>query len=223
MLRAHDLGIRDVMQHTRTFGAEASRPGPRPPRGMNPDPGTRRERGDDESPKCGQGSPEDPGTCLGASVPRACVAVRDGLHVPQGTEEGPAEAGPPVLLPDAGREGQPRVRRAGRRHPRQHVPPGAGAVAGMAEAVPVHHPVAGDLSGARDAAAVPHGPQPGAAQRPGDPDDRRGTSLDDPAEPQAPVHEQLHRPGRLQQQPPQLPERLLRDHRPAVRRGLHHR
>jgi hypothetical protein len=37
--------------------------------------------------------------------------------------------------------------------------------------------------------------QPGAAQRPGDPDDRRGTALDDPAEPQAPVHEQLHRPA----------------------------
>ena len=29
------------------------------------------------------------------------------------------------------------------------------------------------------------------------------TALDDPAEPQAPVHEQLHRPGRLQQQPAQ--------------------
>ena len=51
---------------------------------------------------------------------------------------------------------------------------------------------------AGDAAAVPHGSQPGAAQRPGDPDDRRGTALDDPAEPQAPVHEQLHRPGRVQ-------------------------
>ena len=48
-------------------------------------------------------------------------------------------------------------------------------------------------------------------------------ALDDPAEPQAPVHEQLHRPGRLQQQPAQLPERLLRHDRPSVRRGLHHR
>jgi propane 2-monooxygenase large subunit len=28
--------------------------------------------------------------------------------------------------------------------------------------------------------------------RPGDPDDRRGPALDDPAKPQAPVHEQLH-------------------------------
>ena len=44
---------------------------------------------------------------------------------------------------------------SGRRHPRQHVPPGTGALAGMAEAVPVHHPAARDLRGAGDAAAVP--------------------------------------------------------------------
>src|SRR5580704_12358180 len=85
----------------------------------------------DESPKRGQGTPEDPGAGLGTDVPRAGVPVRNGLHVPEGPEEGPAEAGAPVLLPDAGREGPPRVRRPGRRHPRQHVPPGAGALAGV--------------------------------------------------------------------------------------------
>src|ERR1035437_10053756 len=58
---------------------------------MPPDPGNPPERGGDESPECRQGSPENPGAVLGASVPRASVAVRDGLHVPQGTEEGPAE------------------------------------------------------------------------------------------------------------------------------------
>ena len=118
--------------------------------------GPREERGDDESPKRGEGPPEDPGAGLGAAVPRAGVAVRNGLHVPEGAEEGPAEAGPAVLLPDAGREGPPGLRRRRRRHPRQHVPPGAGALAGVAEAVPVHHPAAGDLGGAGHAAAVPH-------------------------------------------------------------------
>ena len=177
----------------------------------------------DEPPERGQGPPEDPGALLGTPVPHAGRPLRNRLHVPQGAEEGPAQAGAPLVLPDAGGEGPPGLRRAGRRDPRQHVPPGAGALAGMAEAVPVHHPAAGDLRRPRDAAAVPHGPQPGTAQRPGDPDDRRGTPLDDPAEPQAPVHEQLHRPGRLQLEPAQLPERLLRHHRPPVRGGLHHR
>src|SRR5215469_13440290 len=137
-------------------------------------------RGDNESPERSQGSPEDPGTRLGTAVPRARLAVRHRLHLREGPEEGPAEAGPPFLLPDAGREGQPRVRRAGWRHPRQHVPPGSGALAGVAEAVPVDHPVAGDLRRAGYAAAVQDRPEPGTAQRPGDPDDRRGPALDDP-------------------------------------------
>ena len=157
------------------------------------------------------------------AVSRAVHEVRHRLHLPEGAEEGPAQADPPLVLPDGGGEGQPRLRRRGRRDPRQHVPPGAGALAGMAEAVPVDHPAARDLRGPLDADAVPHGSEPGTAQRPGDPDDRRGPALDDPAEPQAPVHEQLHRPGRLQQQPAELPQRLLRHHRPAVRRGVHHR
>src|SRR5277367_3676005 len=139
----------------------------------------------DEPPKRREGPSEDPGTVLGTPVPPAGLAVRNGLHVPEGTEEGPAQASAPLLLPDAGGEGPPGLRRPGRRDPRQHVPPGAGALAGMAEAVPVHHPAPRDLRRAGDAAAVPHGPQPGAAQRPGDPDDRRGKALDDPAEPQA--------------------------------------
>ena len=128
----------------------------------------------DESPKRGQGSREDPGAGLGAALPRAGLPVRDRLHVPEGQEEGPAQAGPPVVLPDAGGEGPPGLRRLRRRDPRQHVPPGPGALAGVAEAVPEHHPAAGDLGGPGDAAAVPHRAQPGAAQRPGDPDDRRG-------------------------------------------------
>ena len=57
----------------------------------------------------------------------------------------PAEAGPALLLPDGGREGQPRLRRDGRRDPREHVPPGPGALDGVAEAVPLDHPVPGDL------------------------------------------------------------------------------
>ena len=54
-----------------------------------------------------------------------------------------------------------------------------------------------EISAARSMPMLFHTvPEPGAAQRPGDPDDRRGAALDDPAEPQAPLHEQLHRPGR---------------------------
>src|SRR5580693_8910409 len=114
----------------------------------------------DEPPKRGEGPSEDPGTVLGTPIPPAGLAVRNGLHVPEGAAERPAQAGAPLLLPDAGGEGPPGLRRAGRRDPRQHVPPGAGALAGMAEAVPVHHPAAGDLRGPRDAAAVPHRAQP---------------------------------------------------------------
>src|ERR1700722_17029173 len=97
--RAHDLGFRDVMQGTRTFGAVGCSPrGPYGPR----NPGTRRERGDDESPEWGQGAPEAPRAHLGAQVPRASRPVRNRLPVPQGREEGPAQAGAAVLLPDAG-------------------------------------------------------------------------------------------------------------------------
>ena len=63
--------------------------------------------------------------------------VPDRLHVREGTQEGPAQAGPALLLPDGGGEGQPRLRRDGRRDPRQHVPPGPAALDGVAEAVPV--------------------------------------------------------------------------------------
>src|SRR3954465_6428556 len=53
----------------------------------------------DEPSEFGEGSPEDPGTFLGAAVPRAVHEVRHRLHLPEGGQEGPAEAGPPVLLP----------------------------------------------------------------------------------------------------------------------------
>src|ERR1700761_646654 len=98
--------------------------------------GGQAERGDDESPEREQGPSEDPGAVLGTAVSRAGVAVRHGLYVQEIPEEGPAEAGPPLLLPDAGRKGPPRLRCPGRRYPRQHVPPGPGALDGMAEAVP---------------------------------------------------------------------------------------
>ena len=182
--RAQDRGFHGVIQHTRTFRMGRSRTGPAatcaaavPAQGLRGRAAgaAREERGDDESPECGKGPPEDPGTGLGTAVPRAGFAVRHGLHVPQGSEEGPAQAGPAVLLPDGGREGPPGLRGPGRRDPRQHVPPGAGALAGVAEAVPVHHSASGDLRRPGHAAAVPYGSQPGTAQRPGDPDDRRGT------------------------------------------------
>jgi len=63
MLRAHDLGFRDVMQHTRTFGAAGCSPRARN-EPTTPEPSEK--GGDDESPECGKGSPEDPGTFLGA-------------------------------------------------------------------------------------------------------------------------------------------------------------
>src|SRR6187455_2131250 len=66
----------------------------------------------------------------------------------------------------------------------------------MAEALPEHHPVPGDLRRPRHAARDQRGAQPRDPQRAGHPDDRRGSSLDDPDEPQAAVHEPLHRSGR---------------------------
>src|SRR4029453_8670031 len=91
----------------------------------NPTPTMRSRR---ESTEPGEGPPEDPGTRLGTPVSRAVHEVRDRLHVPEGAEEGPAQADPSLVLPDGGGEGQPRLRRRGRRYPRQHVPPGAGAL-----------------------------------------------------------------------------------------------
>src|SRR5262249_7792733 len=93
-----------------------------------------------ESPERRKGTPEDPGAGLGTDVSRAGRPVRNRLHVPEGAEEGPAQAGAALVLPDAGGEGPPRLRRPGRRHPREHVPAGTRALAGGAEAVPVHSP-----------------------------------------------------------------------------------
>ena len=104
-----------------------------------------------------EGPPQDPGALLGADVRGAGRQVPDRLHVREGPEEGPAQAGPALLLPDGGGEGQPRLRRDGRRHPRQHVPPGPGALDGVAEALPLHHPVPGDLRRPRDAAGDQRG------------------------------------------------------------------
>jgi len=68
--------------------------------------------------------------------------------------------------------------------------------------------------------AVPQRAQPRAAQRQAIQMIDECQALDDPAEPQAPVHAELHRPGRLQQLAAQLPQRLLRDDRPAVAEGF---
>src|SRR5260370_12651821 len=89
------------------------------------------------------------------NVPRAGIPVRDGLHLQEGAEERPAQAGPAVLLPDAGGEGPPRLRRPGRCHPRQHVPPGARALAGMAEAAPFDHPAPRHLAGPAPTPTLP--------------------------------------------------------------------
>ena len=62
----------------------------------------------------------------------------------------PDEAGPAVLLPDAGRKGQPRLRRARRGTARRHVPQRRAALGRVDEAVPGDHPVPGDLGRALD-------------------------------------------------------------------------
>ena len=170
-----------------------------------------------------EGSQQDPGAVLGPDLRGAGRQVPDRLHVREGSEEGSAQAGPALVLPDGGGEGQPRLRRDGRRHPRQHVPPGPGALDGVAEALPLDHPVPRDLRRAGDAAGHQRGPEPRGPQRPGHPDDRRGPSLDDPDEPQAAVHEPLHRPGRVRHHREGVLELLRGDDRPAVRRGVHHR
>ena len=54
-----------------------------------------------ESPERGQGTPEDPGVVLGTALPRAGIAVRDGLHVPEGPEEGRSD-GPHVSIDEEG-------------------------------------------------------------------------------------------------------------------------
>ena len=160
---------------------------------------------------------------MGSDLRGAGRQVPHRLHVREGAEEGPAQAGPALLLPDGGGEGQPRLRRDGRRDPRQHVPPGPAALDGVAEAVPEHHPVPGDLGRARDAAGDRRGAEPGGPQRPRHPDDRRGASLDDPDEPQAAVHEPLHRSRRVRHHGEGVLQLLRRHDRPPVRRGLHHR
>ena len=181
--------------------------------------GTREKqtRSEGEQSKHHQGSRQNPGAVLGAVIRQPGREVRDRLHVREGPEEGPAQAGPAVLLPHGGGEGQPRLRRDGRGDSRQHVPPGAGAVDGMAEAVPLHHPVPGDLGRASDAADDRDRPEPRGSQRACDSDDRRGSPLDDSDEPQAPVHEPLHRPGRVRHHHQGVPELLRRHDRPAVR------
>src|SRR3954454_21987516 len=83
--------------------------------------GTDERRYGFEPRKHHEGPPEDPGAVLGADVRRAGRQVPDRLHVREGAQEGSAQAGPALLLPDGGGEGQPRVRRDGRRDPRQHV------------------------------------------------------------------------------------------------------
>ena len=66
-------------------------------------------------------------------------------------------------------------------------------------------------------------PEPRGPQRARHPDDRRGSSLDDPDEPQAAVHEPLHRSGRVRHHREGVRELLRRHDRPPVRRGVHHR
>ena len=168
-------------EHRRKLGAERRAP-------RFHDGGRDRESGEHH-----EGPQQDPGALLGSHVRLAGGEVRHRLHVREGAEEGPAQAGPAVLLPDGGGEGQPRLRRDGRRDPRQHVPPGPGALDGVAEAVPLHHPVPRDLRRARHAADDRLRAEPVDPQRPGHPDDRRGPPLDDPDEPQAAVHEPLRR------------------------------
>src|SRR5580693_6089872 len=111
MLRTHADTIRCVIQGTGLQITEGL---------------SQQGRDADEPPERGQGPPEDPGALLGTAVPHAGKPLRNGLHVPEGAEEGPAQAGPAVLLPDAGGEGPPGLRRAGRRDSRQYVPPGPG-------------------------------------------------------------------------------------------------
>src|SRR5258705_5885780 len=126
---------------------------------------------------------QDPGAVVGSDLCDTGRQIPDRLHVREGTEEGPHEAGPPVVLPDGGGEGSARLRSDGRSYPREHVPQRPAAMDGVAEAVPEHHPVPGDLGSTRDAARGERGAEPRGSQRPGGPDDRRGAPLDDPDEP----------------------------------------
>src|SRR3954451_5479682 len=77
-------------------GSTGSPPEDAAPSRVAPTTTVRRRR---ESAESGQGPPEDPGTGLGAAVPRAVHEVRHRLHLPEGAEEGPAQADPAVLLP----------------------------------------------------------------------------------------------------------------------------
>ena len=138
------------------------------------------------------------------------------------------EASAALLLPDAGREGQPRLRRARCGVARRHVPQRGAALDRMDEAVPGDHPVPGNFSGALDGHGRPPDARRRAAYRLHDADGRRVPPLDDSDESEEVVHGELYRPGWVRYHGSRV-RQVLRDHdRPSVRRRLpdrrrHHR
>ena len=135
----------------------------------------------------------------------------------------PDEAGPAVLLPDAGGKGQPRLRRARCGAARRHVPQRRAALGRVDEAVPGDHPVPGDLGRPLDGDGRPPRARRGAAHRLHHADGRRVPPLDDPDEPEEVVHGELHRPGRVRHHRGRVRQVLRHHDRPPVRRGLRHR
>ena len=97
----------------------------------------------------GRGGQEDRGSRLEPHLRPGGDDLPDRLQDREGAAR-PDEAGPAVLLPDAGREGQPRLRRARRGAARRHVPQRRAALGRVDEAVPGDHPVPGNLGRALD-------------------------------------------------------------------------
>ena len=127
------------------------------------------------------------------------------------------EAGAALLLPDAGRKGQPRLRRARRGAARRHVPQCRAALGRVDEAVPGDHPVPGNLGGALDGDGRPAGAGRGTAHRLHHADGRRVPPLDDPDEPEEVVHGELYRPGRVRHHRGRVRQVLRHHDRPPVR------
>ena len=146
----------------------------------------------------------------------------DGLQDQEGTAR-PDEAGAAVLLPDAGRKGQPRLRRARRRTSRRHVPQRPAPLGRVDEVVPGDHSLPRDFRCTLHGDGRAAGSGRGTSHRLHDADGRRVPALDDPDEPEEVVYGELYRPGRVRYHGSRFRPLLRDDDRPPVRRGLRHR
>ena len=183
-----------------------------------------REECGNESSERGQGPREDPGAGLGAPVPRAGVAVRNRLHVPEGARRRTRSS----------RSCGPTSRCRRRRTTASTAPPTAPSAATCSARCR-----SAGWSGRSCSCRIIPLPEISAARAMPllfrtvpNPELHNGQAIQMIDEVRhSTIQQNLKRlymnnyidPAGFNSQPAQLPERLLRHDRPAVRRGLHHR